>query len=44
MLYESIGNFCYNEVRNIMDTYYSINDIFISETVEIPQDITFIPF
>lgn len=44
MLYESIGNFCYNEVRSIMDTYYSINDIFISETVEIPQDIAFIPF
>ena len=44
MLYESISNFCYNEVKNIMDTYYSINDIFTEEKVTIPQDFAFVPF
>ena len=44
MLYESIGNFCYNEVRNIIDTYYSINDLFTEKTIEIPSDSVFVPF
>jgi hypothetical protein len=44
MLYESISNFCYNEVKNVIDTYYSINDIFTEEKVDIPMDLVFVPF
>ena len=44
LMYESIGSFCYNQIRNIMDTYYSIMDVFTENVINIEGSENFIPF